>query len=103
VVISLDKYRKTRKIQASIEIPIGERVAIARKNQGMTQEALGTRIGYSQSTISRMECGEIEIHPQDIAAIAQALGTPELLESFCSSCPVCRAAAKLNARPKYTA
>ena len=103
MVISLDKYRKTRKLQTSIEIPIGERVAIARKNQGMTQEALGARIGYSQSTISRMECGEIEIHPQDIAEIAKALGNPELLESFCSTCPVCHAAAKLNARPKPAA
>lgn len=103
MVISLDRYRKTRNVRASIEITLGERVAIARKNQGLTQEELGWKVGYSQSVISRMETGVVEISPQDIVAIARALGNPSLLEHFCSACPVCRAAVEMSSWPKPAA
>ncbi|MGB9804087.1 helix-turn-helix domain-containing protein [Desulfofundulus sp.] len=103
MVISLEKYRKTRQLRASVEITIGERVAIARKDQGLTQEELGWRVGYSQSVISRMETGAAEITPGDMAAIAKALGNPALLETYCSTCPVCRAAVEMSSWPKPAA
>jgi predicted transcriptional regulator len=103
VVISLEKYRQTRKVRASVEIPLGEQIQIARKNQGLTQEELGWRVGYSQSVISRMETGAVEITPGDMATIAQVLANPELLEHYCAACPVCHAAVKMNTWPKPAA
>lgn len=46
MVISLDRYRRTRSV--GLAIPFGERVANARKDQGLTQDQLGERIGYTQ-------------------------------------------------------
>lgn len=101
MVISLEKYRQTRKLRASVEIPLGERIQIARKNQGLTQEELGWKIGYSQSAVSRMETGAVEISPREIAAIAKALGNRELLEYYCSNhCEACRTALEMKLWPK---
>jgi ribosome-binding protein aMBF1 (putative translation factor) len=44
MVIDFNTYRKEK----SLAIPYGEWVAIARKNQGMTQERLAEKIGCSQ-------------------------------------------------------
>ncbi|MGB9903492.1 MAG: helix-turn-helix domain-containing protein [Desulfotomaculales bacterium] len=101
MVIDLDRYRKTRRLSESISF--GEWVAIARKNQGLTQEQLGDRIGYSQPVVSRMETGALDIWPDDAAAIAEALNNPDLLEKYCSRCPVCRAMEKLARQPKPAA
>ena len=38
LVISLDRYRRTRSV--GLAIPFGERVANARKDQGLTQDQL---------------------------------------------------------------
>ena len=43
MVIDFDRYRQTRSLWLSI--PFGERVAIARKDQGLTQEQLGEHQG----------------------------------------------------------
>ncbi len=101
MVIDLDRYRKTRRLAESL--PFGEWVSIDRKNQGLTQEQLGDRIGYSQSAVSRMETGALEVWPNDAASIAVALNSPGLLEKYCGQCPVCRALEKLARLPKPAA
>ena len=88
VVYNLDKYRQTR--NANESIIYGEWVSIARKNQGMTQGELGDRIGYSQSIVSRMETGKLDIWPEDAASIAVALNNSVLLKRYCQQCPVCK-------------
>lgn len=89
MVYNLSRYRDTRKVSDSIFY--GEWVSIARKNQGMTQEELGDRIGYSQSIVSRMETGKMDIGSDDAACISVALNNSGLLKRFCQQCPVCKA------------
>ncbi|MFA5383959.1 MAG: helix-turn-helix transcriptional regulator [Eubacteriales bacterium] len=89
MVYDLGKYRSTRKVVDSIIY--GEWVSIARKDQGMTQEELGDRIGYSQSIVSRMESGKLDICPGDSANIAVALNNVGLLRRYCQQCAVCKA------------
>ena len=101
MVIALNKFRQHQVSKSSISV--GEWVSIARKNQGLTQEVLGEAIGCSQALISRMETGQAAICPDDIAAIAGALGDSGLLERFCAQCPVCRAAAKIGKWPRPAA
>lgn len=88
MVVDLNTYRKTRKV--ALSIPFGERVATARKNQGVSQERFGEEIGYSQSIISRLETGALEWDPEVAASAAQALNKPSLLEFYCDECPVCK-------------
>ena len=94
MVIDISKDRKTRRV--ALSIPFGERVAVARKNQGWTQDKLAAFIGYSQSIISRMESGVLEFKPADAAAAARAIGNSQLLEHFCSDCPVATAYRQLR-------
>jgi len=101
VVVDLARYRKARRLLESISF--GEWIAIARKNQGLTQAQLGERVGYSQPVISRMETGVLDIWPDDAASIAVALNNPELLHKYCNQCPVCRTMEKLVRRPKPAA
>jgi len=101
MIIDLDKYRRTRRLAESI--PFGEWLMIARKNQGLTQEQLGNRVGCSQPIISRWEIGQLEVGPDDAASIAIALNNPGLLEKYCAQCPVCKALEKLTLQPKPAA
>lgn len=102
MVVILDRFRGTRKLSKSVDISMGEWVMIARKNQGMTQEALGKAIGHSQSVISRWESGEVSIAPADIVEIAKALNNPGLLKKHCAQCPVAAAMQQLH-QPKPAA
>ena len=85
MAIDINKYRKTRRV--SLSIPFGEHVANARNDQGVTQEQLGDRVGYSQSIVSRQETGKLEYTPRDAAAVALVLGKRSLLEHYCNNCP----------------
>ena len=87
MVIDLDSYRKTRKV--ALSIPFGERVKIAREDQGKSQEQLGFEVGYSQSILSRLEKGRLEWTPETVAKTALVLNKPVLLEYYCDECPVC--------------
>lgn len=102
MVINLDTYRKTRRVGMSI--PFGERVAIARKNQGKTQIQLGGDVNYSQSIVSRQEAGKLPIDPSDAVAYAVALNNKSLLEHYCSECPVAKAFNQMfKSQPNMTA
>ena len=94
MVVDLNTYRKTRKV--ALSIPFGERVAIARKDRGISQERLGEEIGYSQSIVSRLETGALDWEPEAVVGVAEALGKPSLLEYYCDECPVCKCHNKLR-------
>lgn len=96
MVIDLERYRQTRSV--GLSIPFGERVAIARNDQGKTQEQLGEQIGYTQSAMSRLEIGQLKFTPEVAAATALALNKSSLLTSYCNECPVCRAFNSLEKR-----
>jgi transcriptional regulator with XRE-family HTH domain len=46
----------------------------ARRESGMTQAALGRRLGYAQSAISRIESGDRAVEFVEFVRIADALG-----------------------------
>ena len=82
-VYQLDAYRQTR-------VPgntFGKHIARTRRKQGLTQEQLGSRIGYDRSVVSRWETSSLEVRPAEAAALAGAMGEPGLLTRYCSECP----------------
>lgn len=54
---------------------IGERVRKYRRQKGWSQEQLGAMIGFSQSKISKIECGDGD-SLSDLSLIARALVVP---------------------------
>ena len=55
---------------------IGKNIAAARKQAGITQEELATRVGYkTKSAINKIELGIRDLPQKKIAAFANALGT----------------------------
>ena len=87
MVISLDRYRRTHKVKASVEMTLGERIELTRQNRGLSQAALGKMSGYTQQAISRIESDEVSISPTDIALLAKALCDVGLLCEYCDRCP----------------
>jgi transcriptional regulator with XRE-family HTH domain len=58
-----------------VEMHIGERIALLRRRQGMTQRQVGNEAGVHPNTIARLERGLLTDLPgKSIARIAQALG-----------------------------
>ena len=58
-----------------VEMRIGERIALLRRRQNMTQRELGDEAGVHRNTIARLERGVLTDLPgKAIARIAQALG-----------------------------
>ena len=56
----------------------GERLKKLRDEKGMTLAQLGERIGVSEATVQRYECGEIRNPKHErIVALANALGVKE--------------------------
>jgi Zn-dependent peptidase ImmA (M78 family)/DNA-binding XRE family transcriptional regulator len=52
---------------------IGERVKLARINAGLSQEALGKKLGISKMAISKYECGTVTPNSGALIALAKAL------------------------------
>ncbi len=88
MVISLDRYRRTRTVKASVEMTLGERIELTRQNRGLSQAALGRIAGYTQQAISRIESDEVSVSPTDMALLARALCDAGLLCEYCDRCPV---------------
>ena len=88
MVIDFDRYRQTRSL--GLSIPFGERVAIARKDQGLTQEQLGEHLGYTQQNMSRLEIGKVKFTTATAAA-AIALNKSNILLYYCNSIIRCQA------------
>lgn len=88
MVISLEMYRRTKKM--SLSVPFSEQIKIARQNQGETQDTIGSRVGCDRSTVSRWETGAMDINPEDAVSIVKALNKPDLLGVYCRECAVAR-------------
>ncbi|MCU7730330.1 helix-turn-helix transcriptional regulator [Actinoplanes sp. KI2] len=56
--------------------PVGAILARWRKQRRLTGQALGDRVGMTQSRISRLETGVIAAEPSDIRALGRELGVP---------------------------
>ena len=57
-------------------LSFGERIAVLRRRQGMTQRELGTESDVHWNTIARLERGKLTDLPgKSVARIAKALGT----------------------------
>jgi len=97
MVVSMNKYRRTRNV--AISIPFGEWLRTFRENRELTQQQLADKIGYSRTVISRWETGAMEIRPHEVAMIVAALGSRELAEHFCLRCPVLGACGKISRGP----
>lgn len=96
-VYDLRLFRKTGSLELSI--PLGERIAIARKNQGMTQEEVAMKVACDRSVVSKWECGKLPVQPADLAKLSEVLHAPDLLGYFCNECPVCKAVVKMQPKP----
>ena len=57
----------------------GSSIRIARESRGLSQSDLSKLIGVTQATLSRFEKGGIEVTPDAVAKIAQALNYPTSL------------------------
>ena len=53
---------------------VGQRIKIARKNQGLTQKELAERAGTATGTIQQYELGKRQPRADQLRAIASALG-----------------------------
>lgn len=87
MILDLERYRSRRKYTLSLR----ERIAQARRNQGLTQEQVAKKVGCDRSVISKWENGILLPHPEDLVALATTLHAPDLLEYYCSECAVCKA------------
>lgn len=69
---------------------LGHKISEARKQRGMTQEALGEHVGLSKSSISKLENGDLVGLPDPaiLIKIADILNAPSILMHHCESCPI---------------
>ncbi len=56
--------------------PFGKRIAVIRKERGVSQASLGKQTGLGQPRLSRIEKGELAASVQVISKLAAALGRP---------------------------
>lgn len=61
--------------RADLTATFGDRVRLERLAPGMTQDALGTEVGLTRSSIANMEADRQNISLASACAIADALGT----------------------------
>ena len=57
----------------SIEVHVGSRIRMYRKNRHMTIDELASRINKSRATVSKYESGNISIDVSTLLDIAKAL------------------------------
>jgi transcriptional regulator with XRE-family HTH domain len=56
---------------------LGQRIAQLRERSGLNQAELARQITWSQAMLSRVEAGERELTPGELADLLRAIGTPE--------------------------
>ena len=71
-----------RRADPSTRLPLGRRVAEARRERNLTQAALAATVGLDRTALSKIESGRRGIGSLELATIARALGRP--LDSFLS-------------------
>lgn len=78
-------------VPADGELTIGERIRIARKEAGLTQEQLGERANIAKTTIRKYELGRLNPERETIEKIANALEvSPFALMDFKMGIPIIR-------------
>jgi HTH-type transcriptional regulator / antitoxin HipB len=60
-------------IMSSSLQPLLERIKVAREQKGLSQRALGERVGLPQSHISKIENGSVDLQASSLLEIARAL------------------------------
>ncbi len=65
---------------------IGTLIRQKRERKGLSQTALANKCGMVQSSISAIECGDIEPSDETIICIAVALDATEIITEACSLC-----------------
>jgi transcriptional regulator with XRE-family HTH domain len=63
-----------RHMKDPLAILLGGKIADARKAQGLTQEALGERLGISAATVCYYEVGRSQLHMRQLFNLCLALG-----------------------------
>jgi transcriptional regulator with XRE-family HTH domain len=66
---NINFYRKK-----GLSILIGRQIKEARKKKGISQKELAKTLNYSQTTISKLEAGKIDLTVGNLYALATALG-----------------------------
>jgi transcriptional regulator with XRE-family HTH domain len=61
-------------MKPTLNTVIGRRLRKIRSEKGLTQQALAELLGVHQSTVSRMEAGDLPWTVETIAATSSALG-----------------------------
>src|SRR5690606_24198210 len=61
-------------IGTDADLPIGRRIAAARREHGLTQQRLADEAGYSLSYVTKVEAGSKDATPAFITAVARSLG-----------------------------
>lgn len=54
--------------------PLGQRIAQARKQAGLSQNALAQKLGVGRSNVAQWERSGVALKPEQLAALADALG-----------------------------
>ena len=72
-------FRKKTRQTPIRELAVGVKLAELRKKTGLTQKELAQKVNKPQSTISRVETGELNPSIELLAEIAQGLGKKMVL------------------------
>ena len=64
------------KLEETAQEYIGNKVVAARKKSGLSQQALGDKVGLTRQTIGSLEAGESSTTQRHMIDIASALGVP---------------------------
>jgi Zn-dependent peptidase ImmA (M78 family)/transcriptional regulator with XRE-family HTH domain len=65
-------------MEAVTQQELGQRIAGARRDRGWTQAELATRVGLTQTAVSRIETGARAVGSLELAELAEALGVSVL-------------------------
>lgn len=61
---------------SAVTIPLGPRVAEARRQLGLTQAELAAAVGFHRTALSKIESGARDVGSLELAALARALRRP---------------------------
>lgn len=69
---------------------VGQKIKAARKKRQMRGEDLGSAVGLTKSTISKIENDEVKgrVDNDTLIRISEALNAPDILAHHCQSCPI---------------
>ena len=65
-------------------------VQIKREELGLTREQASEKLGFiSADRLEKIENGRVEVHPEEILAMAEAYNCPNICNNYCANeCPI---------------